>query len=395
MGKSRLKICIASQQFRNIYSGVGLYTKNVVNFLAQQGHDVTLIVPRSQSLQSPYQNLVVHTVPDALLGRNQARWMFLSLSFSRLIAELEQETTYDLIHFTDARESFFCPTKAPAIGNLNDTYSAELMSPGYYRAHYSDWFTRWGYYSLVHQLERTHLPRLAAIIANSDFTAQISQKAYAMSALRWHVCHKSVDVARYEAVAQARLASSAPVTSPVVLFVGGNMQRKGLPDLIRAAPAVLARFPETSFVVVGTDPAQPGMVALSEELKVSKNFKFLGWQTQDDLLSILANSTIFALPSLTEALGVAFLEAMAAGVPVIGTSVGGIPEIIQDGANGLLVPPGQPAALSEALLTLLSDTGLRRRLTLAGLETVKDFTVEKMMACTLGVYTEVTGRSVS
>ncbi len=116
------------------------------------------------------------------------------------------------------------------------------------------------------------------------------------------------------------------------------------------------------------------------------SFKFLGWKSQKDLVEIYAQSSAFVMPSLTEALGVAFLEAMAAGVPVVGTSVGGIPEIIQDGYNGRLVPPDYPVKLAHALVEILRDRQVAERYREAGLQTTAQFTVEKMMDCTYEIY---------
>jgi len=95
------------------------------------------------------------------------------------------------------------------------------------------------------------------------------------------------------------------------------------------------------------------------------------------------------MPSLTEALGVTFLEAMAAGVPVIGTNVGGIPEIIQDGINGLLVPVKSPCSITDAINQLLADAQLRERLVQSAFSTLNNFSVEKMMECTRSLYQEI------
>ena len=95
------------------------------------------------------------------------------------------------------------------------------------------------------------------------------------------------------------------------------------------------------------------------------------------------------MTSLTEALGVTFLESMAAGVPVIGTNVGGIPEIIQDGINGLLVPVESPNSIAKAINRLLSDQELSGRLVRNATAALDRFDVSKMMECTFRLYSKV------
>jgi glycosyltransferase involved in cell wall biosynthesis len=95
------------------------------------------------------------------------------------------------------------------------------------------------------------------------------------------------------------------------------------------------------------------------------------------------------MPSLTEALGVTFLEALAAGCVPIGTCTGGIPEIIHDNENGLLVPPDQPEKLAAAVLRVLRDPALAERLAKNGLESLQPFSIDAMMACTYQVYQTV------
>ncbi len=103
------------------------------------------------------------------------------------------------------------------------------------------------------------------------------------------------------------------------------MYRKGMPDLIKAAPGVIKEHPQARFIIVGKDKSVDRLKRLCDDLNVDRNFEFAGWQSQDSLLSYYQQASVFVMPSLTEALGVTFLEAMAAGVPVIGTNVGGIP----------------------------------------------------------------------
>jgi glycosyltransferase involved in cell wall biosynthesis len=154
---------------------------------------------------------------------------------------------------------------------------------------------------------------------------------------------------------------------------------------------VLKILPNTKFWVVGSDTGVSRMISLSKELGVHSNFCFLGWIPHEDLVNLYSQTDIFVMPSLTEAFGVTFLEAMACGVPVIGTRVGGIPEIIQHGYNGLLVEPNNSDDLADAIIQLLSDSELRKQLRIAGVETAHRFDVSRMMECTYSIYKRIIG----
>jgi phosphatidylinositol alpha-1,6-mannosyltransferase len=218
----------------------------------------------------------------------------------------------------------------------------------------------------------------------------VIQKQYQPDPSRIFVIHKSIES---EAFKNAReLRNKVIKQYPVVLFIGGNMQRKGLPDLISAAPKILEEVPNTEFWVVGNDNAEPRMRKLCRDLRVEHRFRFLGRKTQSELAEIYARSDVFCMPSLSEAFGVVFLEAMSAGVPVIASRAGGVVEIVQDEVNGLLVNPGDQQEISRKILQLLRDEKLREHLREGGMETVQHFTVEKMMAETYEVYRTVTGK---
>ncbi len=382
-----LSICVVTQQYQKIVSGIGLYTQNLISWLVKDGHQVTVIAPLDQRVLD---NTRVHFigVPLPLFNHTQARWFFLALYFSRVLRSLKREK-FNLIHFTDARESIFYQTDIPTAGNVNDTYAAEVQTPLYYRRYYSDWALRWAYYQFVKYCELQALPRLQAIIANSHYTARVISSKYNIPDKRLYVCYKSIIPGYYATVLRRR--QSKPAEPFHILFVGGNMQRKGLPVLIQAAPKILANLPAVEFWVVGKDKAIQRMKALCYEKKVESKFHFFGWIPHNELLNLYAQADVFVMPSLLEAFGVVFLEAMACGIPVIGTRVGGIPELIQDGYNGLLVDPDNPDALAQAIVRVLTDDILWKQLQEAGLKTAYHFDVKRMMQCTYKIYEALLG----
>jgi len=111
------------------------------------------------------------------------------------------------------------------------------------------------------------------------------------------------------------------------------------------------------------------------------------------VLGCIKGFDLFAMSSVTEGLGTSLLDAMACARPIVATTAGGIPEIVEDEVNGLLVPPRDQTALANAIVRALNDAGLRQRMAEAGLARVHErFTVEKMVAETASVYGRVAGR---
>jgi glycosyltransferase involved in cell wall biosynthesis len=148
---------------------------------------------------------------------------------------------------------------------------------------------------------------------------------------------------------------------PEVLFLGRLHEKKGVFDLVRAVPLVLKCVPDAVFTLAG-DGGREAVWRLAGELGVQDAVRLPGWLDEAEKGAALAAARVLVLPSYYEGLPVCILEAMAAGVPVVATPAGGIPELLGNGECGLLAPPGDVEALAEALALMLRDAGLRRRL---------------------------------
>jgi glycosyltransferase involved in cell wall biosynthesis len=146
-----------------------------------------------------------------------------------------------------------------------------------------------------------------------------------------------------------------------VLFLGRFDEKKGIFDLARAVPNVLEVLPDTVLVLAG-DGRQEEVRKLVRELGVEKQVRLPGWLDGEAKEAALAAASVLVLPSYHEGLPVSLLEAMAAGVPVVATRVGGIPELLREGECGVLVEPGDVVALATALVEVLKRKELRERL---------------------------------
>jgi glycosyltransferase involved in cell wall biosynthesis len=148
---------------------------------------------------------------------------------------------------------------------------------------------------------------------------------------------------------------------PRVLFLGVVRERKGVTDLLRAWPAVLYRVPRARLVLAGTGDIDAAR-ELAIELGVADSVEMPGWIVGDEKSRLMREATVFTLPSHFEALPMSVLEAMAAGLPVVATRVGGIPTTIEDGATGILIEPRDVEGLAGALAFLLTNIPARRRI---------------------------------
>ena len=147
----------------------------------------------------------------------------------------------------------------------------------------------------------------------------------------------------------------------VLSITVANLRReKDYPGLLRAARIALGQEPALVMLAVGQGPLADEVRALHDELDLGERFKLLGYRS--DVPDLLVASDFFVLGSAFEGLPVSIMEAMAAGLPVAATAVGGVPEAVLDGETGLLVSPHDPAALAQAIVALAKDPGLRQRM---------------------------------
>jgi glycosyltransferase involved in cell wall biosynthesis len=164
-------------------------------------------------------------------------------------------------------------------------------------------------------------------------------------------------------------ASPAAREPATLLFLGRLGHRKGTYDLLQALVGLRVRFPGVR-VLLGGDGEVEAVRRRAEELGVAAHVELLGWVDAGRRAALLASSSAYVLPSYHEGLPMSVLEAMAAGLPIVSTPIGGIPEAVREGVEGLLVTPGDTAALEAALARLLADGELRRRMGEAARERV-------------------------
>ncbi len=168
--------------------------------------------------------------------------------------------------------------------------------------------------------------------------------------------------------AQAKESFGFSSNNPLLLFVGRLVPYKGLQTLLRAFHQIHRQNPAVHLAIVGSGPLEPSLRKMSTSLEILNAVHFLGVLPRQRLRDAYTASDIFVLPSQSrsEAFGIAQLEAMAQEKPVVATTVGGIPYVVQNEKTGLLVPPMNEEALKQALLRLIADPALCKRFGHAG-----------------------------
>jgi len=241
-------------------------------------------------------------------------------------------------------------------------------------------FSRWKY------------RQIDCFIAASDAIRQMLV-ADGVPAERTVTVHEGIDVERVAAAPPVNVheAFFLPHGAPVVGNVAALVPHKGQRHLVEAAHQVVQAMPDVRFVILGEGELRDALERQVHEHHLQKHVLLPGFRT--DVVGCIKGFDLFAMSSVTEGLGTSLLDAMACRRPIVATTTGGIPEIVEDGVNGVLVPPRDHAAMAGAILRMLKDADLRRRMGDAGLARVTErFTVDRMVEQTAEVYARVTAR---
>ena len=187
---------------------------------------------------------------------------------------------------------------------------------------------------------------------------------------------------------ECRSRLGLPCDKKIILFFGNVVAYKGPDVLLNAFEIIKKSYPDVILLYAGRGGMQADLQKLSEEMSISDSVIFAGF-VEEELKPLYYHSAdIFCLPSVTlaEAFGIVNLEAMACGLPVVSSKLGGIPDVIQNGKNGIIVEPGNVEALANALLKLLEDDELQVKMSLEGKSMSEDYSWTKIAEETEKIY---------
>ena len=177
----------------------------------------------------------------------------------------------------------------------------------------------------------------------------------------------------------------------ILLFVGRLVWEKGVADLVEAAPTILREHPEAKIVVVGEGGMHDHLLSRSTSLGISDKVYVTGYLNDRTLHQLYRCADVLIVPSLYEPFGLIALEGMMNGLPVVASRVGGLREIITDGVDGLLIPPGDSKSIAGTVNRLLSDSALFNKISHDGKSRAKSFRTITMASETKGVYDKTLG----
>jgi alpha-maltose-1-phosphate synthase len=254
-----------------------------------------------------------------------------------------------------------------------------------------------GGYALSSWAERAAATHASAVVAVSEgMRADILAAYPEIHAERTRVIRNGIDTAEYAPDPETWVLEKHGVdpARPYVIFVGRITRQKGLPVLLRAAAAL---DPSAQLVLCAGAPDTPELLAEVTTLVNGLRGDRSGviWIPQmlpkTEIIQLLTHALVFVCPSLYEPLGIVNLEAMACQTAVVGSRVGGIPEVVEDSVTGLLVPPDDPASLADALNMMVRDQERAAEMGQAGRErAVTEFSWDAVAAQTAALYAELT-----
>jgi len=207
---------------------------------------------------------------------------------------------------------------------------------------------------------------------------------------RIRVVPSGIDLAPFDEPADRRAIRERLGVAPdeVLAFQAAALApHKSQTDLLRAAALARGDAPRLTVWIAGEGPLRGALEEEQRALGLGTVVRFLGFR--EDVNDLLRAADLFVVSSYLEGMGTATLDAMAAGLPVVATRVGGIPEIVDDGVTGILVPPRDPGALGAAMVRLAGDAALRARFGVAGRARVREFSADRTEERTRALYDEV------
>ena len=258
--------------------------------------------------------------------------------------------------------------------------------------HYSDYHTRINKYWHV-KLDQMCTRLSDRVIAVSRHTADHMTDAEAAPRSKLRAIHNGIDFSRIRMSSQSSITDIRREFSAegdfLVLIVARLHPEKGYDDLFQAIAKIKERTSRgLQLLIAGRGTFEDAFKARVRGLGIEDNVRFLGFRR--DVPDLMSAADIVVLPSVAEAFGLVLTEALYLGTPVVATRVGGIPEIIDDGVDGILVPPANPEALGGAILNLLEDEDLRKSMGGRGRDKVIDkFQFNTMVRAYEGVYEEL------
>ena len=371
--------------------GIGTYTRALAHELDRLGHAVHVLAPGDRGPADDGPVRVHFTRTDHLAGVDRllpgagACWRV-----ARAMRRLARAERLDVVEFPNWEGLgllFEQWSRVPVVVRMYTSSAETQKLDGLPDLRWYRWNVR---------RERWQARLAHALVTHSDAHRRVMAAETRIPAERIRLIPLGIEAAP-DFVRPPR-----PAGPPTVVYLGRLEHRKGTMDLLDAIPRVLSVVPDARFVLIGGDrPHAPGGQTHAGYVAglpatVRERVTLTGPLPAAEVDRRLQTADLFVAPSRYESFGLIFLEAMRWGTPVVGTTAGGIPEVVEDGVSGVLVRPGMAGELAAAIIDLLRDPGRRAALGAAGRRRVQsEFTLERMARRVADLYREVVRRGAN
>lgn len=377
------KVCFVSPEYWPLTGGTGSYVYYLSNELLKNGYNIHVVTGSNQTQD-------VHVNPQLDVSFLKSPKMPAVKSFllagnsNRKLQSIKKTADIDVIHpQLPLTPNFAVPPNygKALVCTVHSTWKGEA------KAIAGEPFTRLNANEkvlvslnpILRFFEESMIHRARKVIAVSEFTKWELTNYYKIPAHKIKVIHNGVDIKKFQPAADKRKIKAELGFNPddiAIVSVGRLYARKGLFTLIESMPAVVKRFPNAKFIISGkgqSDEMQK-LIAHATRLGVINNIIFTGYYPDQKLPKLYQAADVFAFSTFYEHHPFAVLEALSSGLPVVTTTVGGIPETIQTGKNGFLVKPFNEKAFADRILYLLEHREFASEMGAAARKTV----VEKL-----------------
>jgi glycogen(starch) synthase len=375
-----LNVCFVSPEYFPISGGTGAYVYYLSRQLQKLGHNIHIITRHEMNLTETVDGVSITYIKSE--GNPLTRyWGFARSTFKKL-KELNKKFEFDIIHANlPLVPNFALPEDSAkaVISTVHSTWKGEaeaIRREGLRKLNTNEKFML-EFNSLLRSSEKKLMKRSNALIAVSTYTKEELTEFYDIAEEKIHVIYNGVDVEKFKPNkdrAGLRRELGLEEEQKIILFVGRLYRRKGLDTLLQSIPKVIQNFKDVKFVISGEGFKQnkEKLLKLTKKLNIANSVSFVGYFPDEKLPGLYAASDVFVLPALYENFPFAILEAQATGLPVISTRVGGIPELVTNNKNGLLVEPANSDQLTETMISLLQNPAFAEELGRRGRRLVEE-----------------------
>ena len=364
------------------YGGSGALATELGLDLARRGHEVHFITYAMPFRLRGYTERVYFHEVDTTTGRYP---LFEHYPYTLALASKQHEVA--LHQKLDVLHVHYAIPHATTAWLAREMLGPERRVKVITTLHGTD-ITLVGQEESFHAITKFSIEKSDAVTAVSTYLREETIRAFGCEQCRISVIPNFVNLKEYLPATSKERDGLAPAGHKLVTHVSNFREVKRVKDVVRVFSRIRRAMPAT-LLMIGDGPERDDAEREARELEVAPDVKFLG--RLDTVAGLLQQSDLFVLPTQSESFGLAALEAMACGVPVVGSRAGGLPEVVEDGVSGILEPPGSVEAMGRRAVELLRDPARHEAMVRAAIDRAKRYDADRIVPMYEALYREVIG----